>query len=72
MKEKTGEVFSITKDNQPIPGCTVSRAIADGSTDIIYFSLAKNTDISAEIYPYHKLLLVDSGTLEVYGGNGSS
>lgn len=72
MKEKTGEVFSITKDNQPVPGCTVSRAIADGSTDIIYFSLAKNTDISAEIYPYHKLLLVDSGTLEVYGGNGSS
>lgn len=67
MKEKVGEVFSITKDNEPVTGCTVSRNIAQGQTDINYFSLAKNTDISAEIYPYYKLLLVDSGRLEVYG-----
>lgn len=71
MKEKVGEVFSITKDNEPVPGCTISEAITEGTTDIIYFSLAKNTDISAEIYPYHKLLLVDSGSLEVYGTEGT-
>lgn len=49
MNEKIGEVFSITKDNQSIPGCTTSKAVNDTLT---YFSLARNTDISAEIYPY--------------------
>ncbi len=34
------------------------------------FSLAKNTYISAEIYPYHKLLIVADGSLEVYSGDG--
>lgn len=29
MNEKIGEVFSITKDNQPIPGCTTSKAVND-------------------------------------------
>lgn len=33
-------------------------------------SLAKNTDISAEIYPYHKLLIVADGSMEVYGTDG--
>ncbi|MBP3869786.1 MAG: cupin domain-containing protein, partial [Faecalicoccus sp.] len=28
--------------------------------------LAKNTDISAEIYPYHKLIIVNDGILKVY------
>jgi len=46
MKEKIGEVFSITKDNQPVPGCTISKAVHSGTNNIIYFSLAKNTDIS--------------------------
>ena len=71
MKEKVGEVFSITKDNETVAGCTISKAITDGATDIIYFSLAGNTDISAEIYPYHKMLLMDSGSLEVYGSEGT-
>ena len=72
MNEKTGEVFSIAKDNQPVPGCTISKAVHSGINDIIYFSLAKNTDISAEIYPYYKLLIVADGTLEVYGTDGFS
>ncbi len=46
MKEKIGEVCSITKDNQPVPGCTISKAVHSGTNNIIYFSLAKNTDIS--------------------------
>ena len=67
MKEKTGEVFSIAADNKPIAGCTVSKEIYDGENSIVYFSLAPNTDISAEIYPYHKLVLVADGELEIYG-----
>ena len=72
MNEKTGEVFSIAKDNQPVPGCTISKAVYSGINDIIYFSLAKNTDISAEIYPYYKLLIVVDGNMEVYGTNDFS
>lgn len=67
MNEKIGEVFSITKDNEPIPGCTTSKAVNDTLT---YFSLARNTDISAEIYPYYKMIYVLKGQLEVYGNNG--
>lgn len=70
MNEKVGEIFSIVKDNQPVPGCTISKAVHSGTNDIIYFSLAKNTDISAEIYPYHKLIIVADGKLEVYGTDG--
>lgn len=72
MKEKTGEVFSIVKDNQPMPGCTVSKAVHSGMNNIIYFSLAKNTDISAEIYPYYKLLIVADGSMEIYSTDGFS
>ena len=69
MKEKVGEVFSIAKDNAPVPGCTISKEVHSGLNYITYFSLARNTDISAEIYPYHKLLIVADGSMEVYGAN---
>lgn len=69
MKEKVGEVFSIQKDNQPIPGCTISKQVSD---NVLYFSLAKNTDISAEIYPTHKLWIVAEGKMEVYSPNQES
>ncbi len=72
MKEKVGEVFSIAKSNQPVPGCTISKAVHSGTNDIIYFSLARHTDISAEIYPYFKLLIVADGSVEVYGAEGFS
>ncbi len=67
MKERVGEVFSIAGDNTPVPRCTISKEVHSGENAVIYFSLAKNTDISAEIYPYHKLLITADGTLEVYG-----
>ena len=71
-EEKTvGKVFSIGKENPPIPGCTVSKAFG-GDKGIIFFSLAKHTDISAEIYPYHKLLIVAEGSVAVYGKDGFS
>lgn len=70
MKEKVGEVFSIAQDNAPVPGCTISREICGGENSentVTYFSLAKNTDISAEIHPYGMLLILAEGTLKVYG-----
>ena len=72
MKEKVGEVFSIAKDNAPVQGCTISKEVHSGENYITYFSLARNTDISAEIYPYHKLLIVAGGSMEVYGADGFS
>lgn len=63
LKEAKGRVFSIAESNPPIPGCTVSFGVADG---IDYYSLAAGTDISAEIYTYHKLILVSAGCVEVY------
>ena len=70
MNEIIGEVFSIEKDNKPVPGCTISKEVHGGDNYITYFSLAKNTDISAEIYPYHKMLIVADGSMEVYGNEG--
>lgn len=69
MKEKTGEVFSIAKDNVPVPGCTISKEIYGGENAITYFSLAKNTDISAEIFPSYKMLIVADGSVVVYGND---
>ena len=68
MKEKTGRVYSVAEENAPVPGYTISREISDGERYIGYFSLAEDTDISAEIYTYHKLLIVAEGRLEVYFG----
>ena len=70
MKEKTGEVFSIAKDNVPVPGCTISKEIHGGENALTYFSLAKNTDISAEIFPSYKMLIVADGSVVVYGNDG--
>ena len=72
MKEVVGDVFSIAKDNAPVPGCTISKEVHSGENYITYFSLARSTDISAEIYPYHKLLIVADGNMEVYGADGFS
>ena len=67
MKERIGAVFSVAGDNRPIPGCTVSREIySDGDAYIAHFSMAADTDISAEIYGYHKLLVVAGGELTAY------
>ena len=70
MREKVGAVFSIAKENAPVPGCTVSKELSGGENYISVFSLAKDTDISAEIYPYHKLLIISDGDLTVYRTDG--
>ena len=64
--EKAGTVFSIVRDNAPVPGCTVSEELwGAGGNAVICFSLAAGTDISAEIYGNPKLLLVCGGKVEV-------
>ena len=71
LKEKEGVVFSIAKDNELIPGCTVSKSVFD--TDdfgINYFSMAGGTDISAESYSYHKIIFNTRGELIIFYANG--
>lgn len=63
MKEKTGTVFCIHNDVKPLPGLTVSCPV---SREIIYFALARNTDISAEIYPESRFIILLTGQAEVY------
>ena len=67
MKERIGAVYSIAKENQPISDCTVSKeTYSKGDDYITHFSMAADTDISAEIYSDHKLLIVADGELTVY------
>ena len=67
MKESAGTVFSVAKDNQPVAGCTISKAIYDDNGYYItHFSLAENTSISAESYEYHKLMIVADGDAEIF------
>lgn len=70
MKEKAGKVFRIAEDNAPVTGCTVSKEVHSGENSVTYFSMAHGTDISAEIYPYRKLIFLADGSLEVYGEEG--
>ena len=67
MKEKTGQIFSITKDNPTVAGCMVSKSIySESGYDFTYFSLAEYTDIGAETYEYPKICIVNFGKMEVY------
>lgn len=73
MKERAGAVFSIGMDNPPVPGCTVSREVYQGDgAHVLYFSLADGTDISPELYPSRKILLMAAGGMEVLSGDGES
>lgn len=51
-------------------GTTISKEVSDKGTYIGYFSLAKNTDISPEIYPYYKLIIISGGRADIYDENG--
>lgn len=48
----------------------MSKEISEGEVYIGYYSLAEGTDISPEIYPYHKFIIVDSGQALVYTRDG--
>lgn len=71
MKETAGRRIDYAKENVPVKGCTISRQIEHGEAcDIFVFSLANGTNISAESYEYHKLIMVHSGDLVVFDTNG--
>ena len=53
------QVFSIAEENPAVPGCTISGQLMRGVT---VFSLAKETDISAESYPVPILQVQLSGS----------
>ena len=73
MNEKSGAVFSIAEDNEPVKFCTVSKLVYDSQDfGINYFSMAENTDISAESYIYHKIILQERGELVIYDYPGNT
>ena len=57
----------IAAENPAVPGCTVSMRETD---EIYHFARAAKTDISAEVYPYPKLIVMAEGMMEVYATNG--
>ena len=73
MRTEAGRVIRIAEENQPVPGCTVSEQIfQDDEKSFSVFSMAGGTSISAEIYTYHKLLTVYSGSMDVFTSDGMS
>ena len=71
MKDSAGKIFSIARDNQPVPGCTISsQEFQKNGYTFSYFSMAAHTDISAESYAYPKWLYVLAGTLTIYTPDG--
>ena len=71
MKERAGSVFSIALENKPVKGCTVSKTVStENDYYISVYSLAGGTDISAESYSYHKMLLMADGEMTITGSEG--
>ena len=72
MNLTAGNVFSLGARNVPIAGCTTSEQLhrADGLS-LSTFSLAADTDISAESYAYPKLLMGLDGCVQVHRRDGS-
>lgn len=56
---KSNTVFSLVNDMKPVMGCTISERLLN---DVTCFSLAEETDISAERYPLDVLHWTLSGT----------
>ena len=71
MKGTAGAVFSLAAEHPPVRGCTISDCISGGANELTVFSLARHTDISAELYPCHKLLLCLEGGTEVRTDSGT-
>ena len=73
MKGQAGKVFSPAEEMAPVPGCTVSEAIsAAGGNNVVWFSLAEATDISAESYERRRLWYVASGAMEAVEESGNT
>lgn len=72
MKGEEGRVFSPGAELSPVPGCTVSEAIsAAGGNNVVWFSLAAGTDISAESYQSRRIWFVADGAMEAVEEEGA-
>ena len=65
MNEVCGKVFNIISDNRCVEGCTISKLVINKENKLWYFSLGCDTDISAEIFPYHKFIYLLKGKLKI-------
>ena len=73
MKGQAGRVLRPAEEMAPVPGCTVSEAIsAAGGNNVVWFSLAEATDISAESYERRRLWYVASGAMEAVEESGNT
>ena len=69
-RERSGNVFSIGRDYPFVENCTVSESLYEkGSEYLTVFSMAEDTDISKESYPYYKFLWVFGGEMKVVKEN---
>jgi len=65
-------VFSIAKEHKPRDYLTISTdSKIPSKNKITYFSLGKNTDISAETYPKNVLIICNDGVGEINLNNNS-
>ena len=70
MTGSAGRVFSVVKDNTPVPGCTISELVSrENGYYVFHFSMAEHTSISGEIYHYPKLFLVLWGEMAAVVGD---
>lgn len=73
MKAPENRVFSIARENTPVPGCTISELVGKANDYyILHFSLAADTSISAETYRQPKLWLVAEGKMEAVTEHGAT
>lgn len=68
MKGIAGKVYNVNEGHKPIAGCTVSTALwEDHKHTLTLFSLGAGTDISQELYGYHRIQLVVDGSVNATG-----
>lgn len=64
---KSNIVFSVAEENKMVPGCTLSKKFYDENGYVfMHFSLAPKTSISAETYSTYKLIIMVSGSMDVF------
>ncbi len=65
MGDKAGVPFILIEETVPMEGCTISHPLVSAAFPGSYFVLAAGTDISEEMHPEARLLVVDAGRMDV-------
>lgn len=67
MNETAGRIIHIAQENEPVPGCTVSKQLyRQQDYSMFFFSMAGGTEISAESYQYPKIFIMYEGEMEIF------